>query len=219
MLSNNYILCAVLATLSLTTANPTNSAGVEARNLFQVEPDLVKRTLFDVTDIKDKNHQKFLQDAQKEAVDIAGIALKHMNEDKYKDILGRWFGTESNIKDDVTGVLTNFVGDNKNSEGSSVLGDVKVLTQDYWVDPKTGEKFCDRKSNGKTGTAYFKNKDGKPAMHYCDKFYERKSKADYLANNCASISNHIDTSTTTRQYRGANVLHEFMHYQKVGKAQ
>jgi hypothetical protein len=216
MLSHSYVLYTLVATFGLTTANPTQSSGVGARNLFQIEPDVMKRALYDVSNIKDNNRKKFLQDAQKEAVDIAGIALKHMNDDPYKDLIDHWFGTAKNIKADIKGVLENFVADNKNSEGASVLGQVRVHNDDYWA---MTPKFCDRTQNGRTGTAYFKPKDRKPGMHFCDQFYQRKSKADYLANNCALISSHIDTDTTTRMYRGANVLHEFMHFSEVGKKQ
>jgi hypothetical protein len=211
---------AVLSLFILSTANPIRPSNVEARNLFQIEPSHAKRTLFNVDNISSEDQRTFLRDAQKEAVDIADVALRYMDDPKYADFRKRWFGVGDDVNDDIRGVLTNFVGDNKNGEGSIVLGDVKVWQSDYWLkDPL----YCDRTNkDGKTGTAYYtptnKNHAG-PSMHYCDKFYTRKSKQDYLANNCGSIATHIDTDTTTRMYRGANVMHEFMHFEKVGAAQ
>jgi len=215
-----------LSLSSLTTATPIKSNDVEARTLFQVNPGLEKRDLFNVENIKSDEQKKYLLDAQKEAVDIAGVALKNFDNPKYKDYLAAWFGTdrpgwpEGEVEDDVRGVLTNFVGANVNGEGSSVLSGVKVWQDDYLR--RDDPKYCAVVKDGKTATAYYSRtrKGGLgPSMHYCDKFFDRKSKADYLKDDCKSVASHIDTDTTTRQYRGANVLHEFMHYEKVGEAQ
>lgn len=215
----NFMPYVILMTLRLGDATPILSASHSSRALFHLNPTLDKRTLFNVVDISDQGQQTFLQEAQKEAVDIAGIALKYMDDPAYADYLYRWFGTHEDVHDNVQGVFTNFLGGNENSEGSIVLGEVTVWQDDYWI-PKNGDTpFCTREKDGRTGTAYYSPRDDKPAMHYCDKFFERKGKADYLANDCASIANHIDTTTTTRAYRGADVLHEFMHFEKVGKAQ
>ena len=107
-----------------------------------------------------------------------------------------------------------------NGEGSVLLGDVKVWQDDYSVDKKTATKHCDFVNpEGKTAVAYYKKRKGNPDMHYCYKFFTRKGKEEFLKNACASIANHIDTATTTRQYRGANIHHEFMHYPRVGQQQ
>jgi hypothetical protein len=219
------LLLVLLPLSGLTAATPIKSNDVEARDLFQVNPSLDKRTLFNVENIQSDEQKKYLQDAQKEAVDIAAVALEKFDDPKYAGYLAAWFGPDregwpmGEVEDDVRGVLTNFVGGNANGEGSVVLGDVKVWQDDYLpLDPK----FCDQERDGKTPTAYYSRtrKGGLgPSMHYCDKFFNRKSKADYLANNCGSIANPINTDTTTRQYRGANVLHEFMHYGKVSEGQ
>lgn len=213
---------AILAALSIAAANPINPAGHEERSLFNVNPGVTKRTLFNIKDIKDKKHQEFLKDAQKEAVEIAATALKHMDDEKYENYLKRWFGDADNVKDDVKGVLTNFVGDNKKGEGSTVLGDVNVWQEDYWKPKGQDKMFCDIEKDGRKGTAYYTpkaKKDKKPGMHFCDKFFERKDRKEYLKDDCKSIGNIIDTEHTTRSYRGSNVLHEFMHFEKVGKAQ
>lgn len=219
------LLLVVLPLSSLAAATPVKFDDVEARALFQFNPSLDKRTLFNVEDIKSDDQKKFLQDAQKEAVDIAAVALSNFDNPKYAGYLAAWFGPDregslpGEVEDDVRGVLTNFVGANENGEGASILNGVTVWQDDFLpLDPK----FCDRVKDGKTATAYYSRtrKGGLgPSMHYCDKFFDRKSKADYLANNCAGIASHIDTDTTTRQYRGANVLHEFMHFGKVSEGQ
>jgi hypothetical protein len=215
------VICALLSLSTLTIANPIPT-DVESRDLFQIEPVNIKRSLFNVDNIKADKDKKYLQEALKEAVDIAGIALKFMDDPKYSSFLSKWFGSDETAADDVRGVLTNFVGDNHNGEGSSVLGEVKVWQEDYWKRPPE-TPFCDRKgAGGRSPTAYYTKTTKTHAghsMHYCPKFFERKSKADYLADSCKAIASHIDTDTTTRMYRGANVLHEFMHYEKVGKAQ
>jgi hypothetical protein len=222
------LLLVVLPLSSLTAATPVNFYDVDARDLFQVNPSLDKRTLFNVENIESDERKKYLKDAQKEAVDIAGVALKHFDDPKYASYLTAWFGPDrpgwpmGEVEDDVRGVLTNFVGENINGEGSVVLSGVKVWQDDYL---RQGQpvQYCDQvNKDGKSPTAYYSRtrKGGLgPSMHFCEKFFNRKSKADYLADNCKSIANHIDTATTTRQYRGANVLHEFMHYGKVSEGQ
>ena len=219
------LLLVVSPLSSLVAATPIHPDDVQGRDLFKVSPGLDKRTLFNVEHIESAERRKFLQDAQKEAVDIAVVALKNFDNPKYRGYLTAWFGRDpkghpGEVDDDVRGVLTNFVGDNANGEGSVVLSGVTVWQDDYLpVRPK----WCDKiDKEGRSATAYYSptRKGGLgPSMHYCDKFFDRKNKADFLANNCASIANHIDTATTTRQYRGANVLHEFMHYGKVSEGQ
>ncbi|USP73189.1 hypothetical protein yc1106_00463 [Curvularia clavata] len=178
----------------LIAANPTKSDNVKPRDLFEVSLDLSKQTLFNVEDIKSDQRKEFLQEAQKEAVDIAGVPLKM---------------ARRGVEDNVRGGLTDFVGNNVNEEGTVVLGDVRVWDDDYL---RRDPKYCDQVKNGKSPTAYYSRtrKGGfGPSMHYCDKFFDRKSKAEYLANNCVFVASHIDTGTTTSQHRGANVLHEF----------
>ncbi|KAH8722445.1 hypothetical protein GQ44DRAFT_774943 [Phaeosphaeriaceae sp. PMI808] len=161
--------CAFWATFSLTVSKPTQSIVARARDIFQVEPDLIKRTLYNVDNIPEQFNKGYLKKAQIVAVEITATALKHINDVNHREKLDKWFG------------------------------DVTVWQEDYFM---AGE-----------------NKDSKPGMHYCETFCTRKTKTDYLFGNCGSIVGHINTDTTTRMLRGANVLHEFMHYPSVGEQQ
>ena len=71
----------------LIAANPTKSDSVKLRDLFEVSLDLSKQTLFNVEDIKSDERKEFLQEAQKEAVDIAGVPLKYFDDSKYVGLL------------------------------------------------------------------------------------------------------------------------------------
>lgn len=158
----------------------------------------------------------------KDAVTVAAKALEKMNDDKYKAKLDYWFGdknSDAESRDKIAGVLKNFVGSNSDGTGSDTNGKVFVLQDDYWIPsaqelPNVGDgktAFCSLSSNGKTGTAYFrKDKDGKPAMHYCDKVWGRDNLAGLTANGCSKLGDHISTVLWTKNFIGANILHEYM---------
>lgn len=147
-----------------------------------------------------------------------------MNDPKYKSRLDYWFG-DKNSDDDarkkIEGVLKNLVGtktENTDGTGSETNGKVFVLTKDYWI-PKDKElgvgdgktPFCSLSKDGKTGTAYFKNDDkNRPAMHYCDKVWSRENLAALTANKCSKLGDHISTVLWSKNFIGANVLHEYM---------
>jgi hypothetical protein len=140
------LLFVLLPLSSFTAATPINFDDVEARDLFQVNPSLEKRTLFNLENIQSDEQIKLLPDAQKEAVDIAAVALKHFDDSKHASYLAAWFGPDREgwpvreVEDDVRGVLTNFVGDNANGEGSVVLGSAKVWQDNYL---RQDPKFCE----------------------------------------------------------------------------
>jgi len=207
----------ILVIVTCSFAKPIAANRVVSPFLVQHESALVKRTFYNLDDVKKADRRKFLEEAHKEAVDMARTALLHMKDKKYKHILRTWFGDRHDAGSKVEKVLKAYVGDNKKSQGSTVLSQVKVWDDDYNKN-KAGTRFCDIvDENGKKGLAYFKFKNGEPAMHFCDRFFERKGKADFLKNKCGSIAEHINTDSTTRKYRGANVFHEFMHFPQVGE--
>lgn len=47
-----------------------------------------------VEDIKSEKRKEFLQDAQKETVDIADVALKKFDDPKYSGLVKAWFGPD-----------------------------------------------------------------------------------------------------------------------------
>ncbi|OJD34107.1 peptidase m35 [Diplodia corticola] len=212
------VMLGALALSQFTQAYPAPDQGLEARKLYQVEDaisGLERRKLFNVDDISNDDHKKALKTGLKDAVEVASTALDKMDDEKYKSYLSAWFGDDDNHRDTVRQVYKNFVGSNHNKEGADVLGNVIVHNDDYHE--INGQKFCSINNNGKTGTAYYKVKDKKPGMHFCPKFFERKSKDEYIKDKCAGIAQHINTGSIGRVFQGANVLHEFMHYSKVGK--
>jgi hypothetical protein len=181
----------------------------------------VKRTLFNLDDIADQERKDKLTQAHKDAVTIAAKALEKMDDDRYKSALQYWFGdehTNDDSKGKIKGVFKNFVGDNTDGTGSETNGKTTIYTDDYWV-PKKGElgigdgttPFCSLKGkNDKTGAAYFKrHKDG-AAMHYCDKVFDRANLDTLKADNCKLIGDQVSTKVWTKNFLGANVLHEFM---------
>lgn len=223
MATFKYLVVAVVAISGISQATPIPDgnldilsgldASLDKRSLFSVdgviESSINKRTIFNVGDLNDKAQEDALKQAQKDAVAVAAMALDKMDSEAHKDKLTRWFGEWPETHDKVEKVLKNFVGDNKDGEGARVLGDVKVWKDDYWK--IKGTPFCDITTpDGKTGTAYYKEKSGDPGMHYCPKFFDRKKASDYIRDDCSHIANHIDTTTITRAFQGANVLHEFM---------
>jgi hypothetical protein len=219
------LLLVVLPLSSLTGVTSIKLEDVKVRDLFQVNPSLDKPTLFNVETIKSDEQKKNIQAAHKEAVDIPAVALKNFDNPEYAGYLTAWFKRNRSgspigeVEDDIRGVLTEFVDDNAISGGSVVLSGVKVWQDDYL---RQDPKYCDQIKDGKTPTTYYSRtrKGGLgPSMRHCDDFFNRKSKADYLVNNCASIASHVDTSTTTRPYRGANVLDKLMHYGKISEGQ
>ncbi|KAF1969852.1 hypothetical protein BU23DRAFT_429318, partial [Bimuria novae-zelandiae CBS 107.79] len=126
-------------------------------------------------------------------------------------------------------VYKNFVDANPDGTGADVNGNIIVSSTDYWKPtPEQSDgvgdgntPFCSLSKDGKTGTAYYKkNPDNanKPSMHFCDKVWDRSDLAGLTADNCAALGDHVSTVAWTKNFIGANVLHEFMHYPKIGKA-
>lgn len=223
MTSVKYTLYAILVAASLTFANPITPPGSHVESSLS----LLKRDQFKLDDIEDDRRQEFLRNAQMEAVEIASLVLKKMDDTKYKPLLEGWFGTHD--KDmrakHVRGVLKNVVGDVEDSDGlgSLSLGLVKVYQEDFWVPDDV--LFCDINRDGKTGTAYFYAKETndpekpEPTMHFCDKFFDKRIGKDKYLEGCSKFGNRINTNDIGRQFRGANVFHELMHYWEVGKKQ
>ncbi|OJD32239.1 uncharacterized protein BKCO1_4000090 [Diplodia corticola] len=200
--------------------NGTNTTHLQARKLFQladghVSDGIEKRAMFNVDQITDEGKQKALTQGLKDAVEIAKVTLDKMDKDRHADKIKAWFGEGDGYYELVQQVFRNFVGDNDDHEGADVLGNVIVHQDDYNND--LGSPFCSIvKPDGKRGTAYYKKKDGKPGMHFCDRYYERQDAEAYLADKCSGIPTKLDTDHIGRAFQGANVLHEFMHYPKVG---
>jgi hypothetical protein len=71
--------------------------------------------------------------------------------------------------------------------------------------------FCSLEKDGKKGAAYYRRTDNrKPGMHFCDTVYKRGNLEALTSNKCAKLADHISTATWTKNFIGANVLHEFM---------
>jgi hypothetical protein len=186
---------------------------------------VVKRTLFGLSDITDQDRKDKLTQAHKDAVIIADKALTKMNNPSGKSdaTLKYWFGdkfTDTTSKDKIKKVFKNFVGDNTDGTGSETNGDTTVYKDDYWT-PKDGfggvadgkTSFCNLKGkNGKTPAAYFKRTKGGSAMHFCEKVFDQnRANLDTLkANDCDKIGGQVSTKKWTKNFLGANVLHEFM---------
>ncbi|KAF2676249.1 hypothetical protein K458DRAFT_352043 [Lentithecium fluviatile CBS 122367] len=153
-----------------------------------------------------------------------------MDDDKHKPKLEFWFGdqhSDDNGRETIRQVYKNFVGDNTDGTGSGTNGNVFVFTEDYWKPtdaqiPGVGadgtKPYCTLEKDGKTGTAYFKRTDDKkPAMHFCDKVWDRTDLATLTADSCSKLGDHVSTAAWTKNFIGANVLHEYMHYPRIGK--
>ncbi|KAF2830912.1 hypothetical protein CC86DRAFT_283814 [Ophiobolus disseminans] len=149
-----------------------------------------------------------------------------MGDPKYRPAsLEFWFGSEHNNDASfakIRGVFDNFVGQNTDGTGSDRLGQTTVRNEDYWV-PSTDEggdgttMFCSIVKDGKTAAAYFKTFESKAAMHFCDKVFDRGNLEALTANNCANVGDQISTKKWTKNFIGANVLHEFMHNPRIGR--
>jgi hypothetical protein len=182
----------------------------------------VKRTLYNLDDISDQDRKDKLTQGHKDAVTIAAKVLEKMDDDKYSGTLQYWFGdkhTNDDSKGKIKGVFTNFVGDNTDGTGSEINGRTTVYKDDYWVPAKgdlggvgdgtTG--FCGLKNSaGKTAAAYYKRFNGGAGMHYCDKVYDRSNLDTLKADNCALLGDQVSTKKWTKNFIGANVLHETM---------
>jgi hypothetical protein len=156
---------------------------------------------------------------------IADKALTKMDDPsgKYDGVLKYWFGdkhTMKESKDKIRAVFKGFVGDNTDGTGSDTNGKTTVYKDDYWI-PKDGfggvgdgkTSFCNLKGkNGKTPSAYFKRTRGGAGMHFCDKVFDQnRANLDTLkANNCEKIGDQVSTKKWTKNFLGANVVHEFM---------
>ncbi|KKY26399.1 hypothetical protein UCDDS831_g01474 [Diplodia seriata] len=190
----------------------------EARKQSSLEPspgsnsksNPEKRSIFNVDRIPDTGEKAALTQGLKDAVAVAKMALAKMDDDKHKDKVTQWFGPSADHPPVVKQVFQNFVGGATNELGPVVVWDV-----DYGR--RGGRPFClATDAQGRKGTAYFWPRRGRPGMHFCPKFFGRKNARDYVAGGCGNVSANIDTETVGRAFQGANVLHEFMHYDKVG---
>ncbi|KAL1608054.1 hypothetical protein SLS60_002993 [Paraconiothyrium brasiliense] len=215
---------ATTAVLAIVGAHPQGSFQFSSINSAWA----AKRTLYNLDDISDQDRKDKLTQGHKDAVTIADKALEKMDDDKYKPTLEYWFGKEHTNDDSVKkikGVFKNFVGDNTDGTGSETNGHTTIYKDDYWIptdkeikdaDGKT--PFCSLKNkDGKTGAAYFKRfKDG-AAIHFCDKVFDRANLDTLKADNCAKIGDQVSTKKWTKNFIGANVLHEFMHNPRIGR--
>lgn len=183
---------------------------------------VVKRTLYNLDDIADQERKGKLTQGHKDAVTIAAKALEKMGDAKYEPTIEYWFGKE-HINDASVGkikqVFINFVGDNTDGTGSETNGKTTIYKDDYFLPTAEQTKgvgdgktpFCSLKTkDGKTGAAYFKRNNKGAAMHFCDKVFERADLKTLTADNCALIGDQVSTERWTKNFIGANVLHEFM---------
>lgn len=183
----------------------------------------MKRALYNLDDISDQGHKDMLTQGLKDAVTVAAKTLEKMDDDKYKPKLEYWFGdqnSDDNAREIIRQVYKNFVGENTDGTGSDLNGNVLVYETDYWKPtdaqiPGVGadgtKPYCSLEKDGKTGTAYFKRDDNKkPAMHYCDKVWDREDLKALTAESCSKLGSVISTKSWTKNFVGANVLHEFM---------
>ncbi|KAL1611978.1 hypothetical protein SLS60_000201 [Paraconiothyrium brasiliense] len=189
----------------------------------------VKRALYNLDKVSDQGQKDKLTQGLKDAVTIAAKVLEKMDDDAHKDKLGYWFGDKKsgeNEKEIIRQVYKNFVGSNSDGTGADTLGQVLVFSDDYWKPtdrelPGVGDgntAYCSLEKDGKTGAAYYKSTaDKKPGMHYCDKVFDRTNLETLTKDSCAKLGDHISTAVWTKNFIGANVLHEFMHYPRVGK--
>lgn len=184
----------------------------------------MKRTLYDLDDISDQSHKDKLTQGLKDAVTIVAKALEKIDDPQYLPKLEYWFGdqhSDANGRETIRQVFKNLVGDNTDGTGSNTNGNVFVFTADYWKPtdaqiPNAGTDgtipFCTLNQNGKSGTAYFKRTDDKkPAMHFCDKVWDRADLATLTADSCSSLGNQISMVAWSKNFFGANVLHEYMY--------
>lgn len=182
----------------------------------------VKRALYDLTNVSDQGQKDKLTQGLKDAVTIAAKVLEKMDDDAHSPKLAYWFGDKKSgagDKEVIRQVFKNFVGDNPDGTGSAPNGLVLVFSDDYWKPtdaelPGVGDgntAYCSLAKDGKTGTAYYKRtSDRKPGMHYCDKVFERANLETLTADSCSKLGDHISTAVWTKNFIGANVLHEFM---------
>ncbi|KAL1633445.1 hypothetical protein SLS58_011076 [Diplodia intermedia] len=206
--------------LSFSHASPLNNTIGSRRSLFSVDGEQLssheRRSLFDVTGISDDAQKAALQQGQRDALDMARVALNNYQEERHVEKIDMWFGQNEDYPDIVGNVLATFIGADRDSEGADALGDVTVYPDDYWKQKDPSQQFCTIvKDDGSTGAAYFAWNNKVPGMHFCPKFFTRKDADDFLANSCSSIADHMSTATMTRVFQGANVYHEFMHYPAV----
>jgi hypothetical protein len=182
----------------------------------------VKRALYNLDGVPDQDHRAKLTQGLKDAVIIAAKTLEKMDEPRHTAKLNFWFGNEhsgANGRELVRQVYKNFVGDNTDGTGADNNGKVIVDATDYWI-PKQGQMqdadgktpFCALKTpDGKTASAYYKTRAGKtPGMHFCNKVWSREDLASLTADRCSKLGDQVSTAIWTKNFIGANVLHEFM---------
>lgn len=231
-------LAAIAAILTLTQAHPLqydhqfptptfpNAPNLTpSRPLTLRSPDpsyLIKRRLYNLDDVADQSQKDKLTQGLKDAVTVASRTLSLMDDDAHRDKLEGWFGAENsddNARELIRQVFKNFVGDTGDETGADVNGNVLVSDTDYWIPtpeqiggPADGTTpFCDLEtSDGKKGTAYYKTRNKKPGMHFCDKVWDREDLAGLTADGCSGLGNLMNTPRMTKNFIGANVLHEFM---------
>jgi hypothetical protein len=182
----------------------------------------VKRALYNLDDISTQDQKNKLTQGLRDAVKVAAQTLEKMDSDKYKPRLEFWFGdqhSDSNARETIRQVYKNLVGDNDDGTGSDVNGNVVVYGDDYWKPtdaqfPGVGadgtKPYCDLKKDGKSGAAYYKKNQKKPGMHFCDKVFDRTNLTTLLGGSCELLGDYISTKYWTKQFIGANVLHEYM---------
>jgi hypothetical protein len=156
----------------------------------------------------------------KDAIKIVATTMKVMSEERHRSKLDFYFGDQHNEDDDLENikkVFEKFVGDDGGETGSEDTGKVIVYSEDYWKPTKKEIKggdgntpFCSLGQDGKTGTAYFKEKDNDPAMHFCPKVFSRADLSAMMADGCSALGDRVSTTAWTKNFVGVNVLHEFM---------
>jgi hypothetical protein len=182
----------------------------------------VKRTLYNLDNISDQDRKDKLTQGHKDAVTIAAKVPEKMDDDKNSGTLQYWFGDKhinDGSKGKIGGVLIKTVGDKPEGTASNINGRTTVYNDNYWLPAKgdlggvrdgtTG--FCGLKnSDGKTAAAYYKRFNGGASIQYCDKVYDRLNLDTLKADNCALLGDLVSTKKWTKNFIGANVLHETM---------
>lgn len=211
-----FTAVAAATLLSLAYAHPLQTSPNPA--------SILKRALFVVSDLESA-HQAQLTSGLTEAVKVVHKVLESMSKPAHAAKFGTWFGTSGPVDgiEKVRKVFENFAGKPTEVTGAAVLANVHVFKDDYWmppagkgVDGKT--LFCSITTpDGKTGAAYFSAKKMTsdatkitPGMHFCPKVFLRKNLAALIADKCKHLGTTLDAELITKNFVGANILHEFM---------
>lgn len=149
------------------------------------------------------------------------------------EYLSAYFGaSDENTRITVKQVFQNLVGSNTDGTGSPIVGTIKVWNDDWWV-PGAGwggvgdgvTPACQLRAmgSGKSLTAYTKNRDRSPGMHFCPKFLTRMSQGKTLdsiiSNRCSALADIqvMDTTAMSRNNYAFAILHEFFHVEAVAE--